>query len=535
MNLTAEQQSVVDSTSPVVLVLGGAGTGKTTTAAFLARRALLEKAMNGIHGRALFLSFSRSSVAQVMSRTEQLLGRFALDVQVTTFHAFAWALIERWGNAIGLADPVLFSPAEKKLFGTASGLSYDDLIPAALRICELSPVSEYLRRRWSLLVVDEFQDTNDVQWQFIHALRGRARLVLLGDMDQCIYGTLPNASGVGPERLRAALALPNVERIDLPDVSHRDPTQVIPAAAQAVRRRDFSHPAIRAALDAGALEIISENDPKQEVAGVIDQIERLRQDGMGVGVFSHHIDLTATLSDGLSGAGMAHEIVGIPDAVDTALAAQFAMLRFACEEVEFTEVLKSLAIFIAACERGNAAPPLALAVAGLRRRPDSLEARLQSLSASLTAAESLGEAVDIAANTHDGIGLTRGASPWHSAGRLLQGMLGPRALLAAGFPPQGVNHLEGKLIAEHLSLLTYNHEAEATPVQLMGLYQTKGREVDTSIIVLRASDFFGKEAEPMPHGSKLLYVLLTRARKRTVVLAIGSPMPPLVLPLVQLG
>ena len=69
------QQQVIDAGDPVLLVLGGAGTGKTSTAA-AAVRACLERhdleAASGLEtrrSRALFLSFSRAAVAQILDRT----------------------------------------------------------------------------------------------------------------------------------------------------------------------------------------------------------------------------------------------------------------------------------------------------------------------------------------------------------------------------------------------------------------------------------------------------------------------------------
>jgi DNA helicase-2/ATP-dependent DNA helicase PcrA len=65
----------------------------------------------------------------------------------------------------------------------------------------------------------------------------------------------------------------------------------------------------------------------------------------------------------------------------------------------------------------------------------------------------------------------------------------------------------------------------------MGLCQSKGRETDATIVVLRRNDYYGPESEPMPVGSRLLYVVLTRARRKTIVLTLGSPLPPLIYPL----
>jgi DNA helicase-2/ATP-dependent DNA helicase PcrA len=69
----------------------------------------------------------------------------------------------------------------------------------------------------------------------------------------------------------------------------------------------------------------------------------------------------------------------------------------------------------------------------------------------------------------------------------------------------------------------------------MGLYQSKGREADATVVVFRGNDFYGNEAEPMPVGSRLLYVVLTRARRKTIVLTLGSTLRPLVDPLAALS
>jgi DNA helicase-2/ATP-dependent DNA helicase PcrA len=48
----------------------------------------------------------------------------------------------------------------------------------------------------------------------------------------------------------------------------------------------------------------------------------------------------------------------------------------------------------------------------------------------------------------------------------------------------------------------------------MNLHQAKGREVDVTILLLGNDEYHGDEGEPYPTGSKLLYVVMTRARKR---------------------
>jgi len=144
------QEPVLDAEDPVLVVLGGAGTGKTTVAA-AATQKILDRAGASRAGprRALFLSFSRAAVRQIVVRTSDTLGPQADFVEITTFHAFAWHLIRRWGRAIGLPDPELISPSEAKLFGTSSGIAYNDLLPLALKLLDIPAIHRHLERRWA--------------------------------------------------------------------------------------------------------------------------------------------------------------------------------------------------------------------------------------------------------------------------------------------------------------------------------------------------------------------------------------------------
>lgn len=96
--------------------------------------------------------------------------------------------------------------------------------------------------------------------------------------------------------------------------------------------------------------------------------------------------------------------------------------------------------------------------------------------------------------------------------------------------------LEAQLQEQRAGLLTEAYSEHEPDVQLMGLYQTKRREADSTVIILRSTDFFGMEkTEPYEEGSRLLYVVFTRARKRSIVLTFGSGLPGLVEPLARLS
>ncbi|WP_121257240.1 UvrD-helicase domain-containing protein [Nocardioides ferulae] len=69
-------------------------------------------------------------------------------------------------------------------------LSYDDLLTrlAAALEDDTAPARERMRSRWRIVMVDEFQDTDPVQWQVLdRAFTGHATMVLIGDPKQAIY------------------------------------------------------------------------------------------------------------------------------------------------------------------------------------------------------------------------------------------------------------------------------------------------------------------------------------------------------------
>ena len=89
---------------------------------------------------------------------------------------------------IGFAKDVLAElDTRKRRLGI---LGYDDLL---IRLADAlkaddSPAQIRMHRRWPIVMVDEFQDTDPVQWQVIdRAFSGRSTVILIGDPKQAIY------------------------------------------------------------------------------------------------------------------------------------------------------------------------------------------------------------------------------------------------------------------------------------------------------------------------------------------------------------
>lgn len=283
-----------------MLVTGGAGTGKTTAALWAARQHL-ERPNTSAAERVLFVTFSRTAVGQIAGRSRAVMSGLGDRVEVHTFHSLAYRLLRAFGRYAGRGTAAIEieSMARSRLLGRdRSRLSYDDLLPGGLELLASSAVAGLVARRWTLVICDEFQDTSAEQWRLLQALGAPGRLVVLADPHQMIYGFIDTVSA---QRLvEAEEAADRV--VELEEASHRDPSGVIPAMAAAVRRREFTHPAITAAVDSGRLVVrrcADAGTPDAVAAEIRDQRASRRR---SIGVFETTNSAVAQLGAELTSA-----------------------------------------------------------------------------------------------------------------------------------------------------------------------------------------------------------------------------------------
>jgi ATP-dependent DNA helicase UvrD/PcrA len=533
------QVDVIASTAPVLVVRGGAGTGKTTTAVAAARAHLEaadwqlraarhaaitvgERTRLPATSRALFLSFSRTAVAQIIDRAADVIGPFASRLEVATFDGFAWRIITSFGAHYGFPPPqAVLSSANSRVPGAPSGLTYDQLIPAAVQLLAIPNIAEHYGGRYGIVICDEFQDTDAEEWAFLQMIAPSARRILLGDLNQCIYHGFK--TGVDPAaRIAAASEQPGAISIDLPPASFRDPSGLLPAAADAARKRRFADPAIQAAASARRLSITPIDDGIGH-AQVIDLARQARHRGHTVSIFTHTIAATTALSDALTAAGLSHEQVGFGEAYGEALPAQLALVQFALGDIS-APVRRTLAVYVTATLGGrDTSPPPPLAKQLYYGTNPTLERALGQLIADLQAAGGTSPDLDLVANivgsAYSRIGTFRGQETWTRAAHRTHGIL--RLL--------GNDHSLAAVIAELLrardETLVGNLTARPRPIQVMNLHQTKGREADTTILLLGPDEYHGSETEPYPDGSRLLYVVMTRARRQAHLVVPANPHP----------
>jgi len=106
-SLNDQQREAVDRTDGPLLVLAGAGSGKTRTLTYRIANTL-ERGLASPHS-ILAITFTRKAAWEIRRRIMELVGRAAADVTATTFHSFAFKLLSAEGGTLG------FNPAKLKV------------------------------------------------------------------------------------------------------------------------------------------------------------------------------------------------------------------------------------------------------------------------------------------------------------------------------------------------------------------------------------------------------------------------------------
>jgi DNA helicase-2/ATP-dependent DNA helicase PcrA len=247
--LNPEQARAVTTTDGPLLILAGAGSGKTRV---LAHRIAYLMGVRGVPAwHILAVTFTNKAAAEMRERILGLVGEAGRDVAMGTFHSLCARVLRRDGAAIGVTPRFtvydtddqtglmrqvlrdlelqgsgelrpaavlgaisrwkndLVDPAEAvdlaqgyleqtyarayaayaRRLRDAGALDFDDLLNEAVRLFEQAPaVLVRYQERWRYLHVDEYQDTNRAQYLWVRALAKRHRnLAVVGDDDQSIY------------------------------------------------------------------------------------------------------------------------------------------------------------------------------------------------------------------------------------------------------------------------------------------------------------------------------------------------------------
>ena len=264
-SLNEQQLAAVHAQQPCVAVVAGPGTGKTKT--LTARIAWLIEQQGARPEEITAVTFTNQAAAEMRQRLCRQMGgrRAAARLTIGTFHAICRSLLGdvrlvSRGEALELAADALnedswkISPAalvqavsriKNGAAPEAAGISpelfeayqsrlqqlgmldFDDLLTQALKLDVAG------RRCFIHLLVDEFQDINDTQYDLVRAWsRAGSTLFVIGDPDQAIYG-FRGASGRCFERLQADM--PGLRQIRL-EQNYRSAPQILQAAVPVIEQ-----------------------------------------------------------------------------------------------------------------------------------------------------------------------------------------------------------------------------------------------------------------------------------------------------------
>ncbi len=234
------------TTSGPLLVLAGAGSGKTRVITYRITN-LIQSGVDPRH--ILAVTFTNKAAGEMRERAEKLMEGSAKGIWIGTFHSICARLLRMYGDLVGLSKSFviydvqdqlsllkrvltdehvserMFSPKEilwridraknegvgpeqfqgddfftdmvakvypiyERRLLDADATDFGNLLLKVVQMLHQNPeLARSLADRFEHVLVDEFQDTNAVQYDLVHMLsEGHGNLCVVGDDDQSIYG-----------------------------------------------------------------------------------------------------------------------------------------------------------------------------------------------------------------------------------------------------------------------------------------------------------------------------------------------------------
>ncbi len=246
--LNEQQKKAVKHTEGPLLIMAGAGSGKTRVLTHRIAYLIDEKGVSPHN--ILAITFTNKAAKEMQERVKQLIGDESKTMWVSTFHSMCVRILRRDGDRIGydrnfsildgsdqltviknmlktlnidskqyhpraliatisdaknkLQTPAQFEKvasgiyletvskvytAYQQILQKSQALDFDDLIMQTVHLFHRVPeVLHYYQRRFQYIHVDEYQDTNDAQYQLVKSLANRYQnICVVGDSDQSIY------------------------------------------------------------------------------------------------------------------------------------------------------------------------------------------------------------------------------------------------------------------------------------------------------------------------------------------------------------
>ena len=338
--LNEQQREAVYCTDGPLLILAGAGSGKTRVLTHRIAYLIEEKGVNPWN--ILAITFTNKAAGEMRERVDNLVGFGSESIWVSTFHSTCVRILRRHIDRLGYdtnftiydtddqktlmkdvcklveidtkvykernllaaissAKNEMISAQEYALnaqgdFGKEkiakvyqeyekqmhanNALDFDDLLVKTVQLFETQPdVLENYQERFRYIMVDEYQDTNTVQFQLVRLLAGKYRnLCVVGDDDQSIYGFRGADSRL---MFQFQKDFPDAKQLLL-DVNYRSSKNIVKNSLKVIANNEVRFDKkIRAWKESGeTLHVQEVKDPVEEASYVVEQIKKQMETGI---------------------------------------------------------------------------------------------------------------------------------------------------------------------------------------------------------------------------------------------------------------
>ena len=338
--LNEQQREAVFCTEGPLLLLAGAGSGKTRVLTHRIAYLIQEKGVNPYH--ILAITFTNKAAGEMRERVDNLVGYGAEHIWVSTFHSTCVRILRRHIDKLGYdnhftiydtedqktvirevmkrlkldkkqyaerallnqiskAKDELVTPSEyemraagnfretqvakvyteyQKQLRENNALDFDDLLFKTVELFQFHPdILEYYQDRFQYIMVDEYQDTNTVQFQFVSMLARKHRnLCVVGDDDQSIY-KFRGANIYNILNFEKVFEEATVIKLEQ---NYRSTKNILNAANEVIRNnKGRKDKRLWTENEEGDLVVFHQYETEYEEANqVLHEIEKLSQDGI---------------------------------------------------------------------------------------------------------------------------------------------------------------------------------------------------------------------------------------------------------------
>lgn len=288
MTLNEKQKKAVRTDARFLFLLAGAGTGKT--------RVITERIRYLIeHGtepsRILAITFTRKATYEMRERTRHP------DVRIHTFHALAYGYVSDQGQRLYDETKGPFTKKQTLSFsiyknGLFKGLrprgfkayqrylnahdliDYDDILIEFDRLLEQRKITI----DFDHIFIDEFQDTNDLQYAVLHKMIEKHTLVFaVGDPDQSIY----RFRGANENIILRFVSDYRAKQETL-DLNYRSDRAILEHANRLIahNRRTFKKALVSNRFKEGSVEGLCYPNPEEEACDIVKRVRHLIREGL---------------------------------------------------------------------------------------------------------------------------------------------------------------------------------------------------------------------------------------------------------------